>query len=202
MKPSLLIALVLFVLSAAAAGEEPVTLERALSEARAANAKLPLPAYDVAIAREQVNEARAERWLKVAVEGEFVYAPPSGYDPALTNLGEFRLQAVIPLCLHLAQVHDISGACLKIGQPRDQALARGIGVAGRRRLGAQRADHRIHRTIARQLVAARPATGHVRLHARGLAVRRLADAGGDQLGLDLDTTLGLAHRMGSVRGSA
>ena len=94
MKPSLLVALVLSGLSAAAAAEEPVTLERALSEARAANAKLPLPAYDVAIAREKVNEARAERWLKVAVEGEFVYAPPSGYDPALTNLGEFRLQAV------------------------------------------------------------------------------------------------------------
>jgi outer membrane protein TolC len=49
---------------------------------------------DLAVAREKVSEARAERWLKVAVEGDFIYAPPNGYDPALTNAGEFRLQAV------------------------------------------------------------------------------------------------------------
>ena len=72
----------------------PVTLEQALSEARASNAKLPIPAFDVAIAREKLKEARAERWLKVAVEGAFVYAPPSGYDPVVTNAGESRLQAV------------------------------------------------------------------------------------------------------------
>ena len=71
-----------------------MTLADAIEEARAANARLPIPAFDVAIAREKIAEARAERWLKVAVEGDFIYAPPSGYDPALTNLGEFRLQAV------------------------------------------------------------------------------------------------------------
>src|SRR5260221_8738260 len=73
---------------------EPVTLEQALAEARASNAKLPIPAFDVAIAREKLKEARAERWLKVAVEGAFIYAPPSGYDPVVTNSGEFKLQAV------------------------------------------------------------------------------------------------------------
>jgi outer membrane protein TolC len=72
----------------------PVTLEQALSEARIANAKLPIPAFDLAIAREKLKESRAERWLKVAVEGAFIYAPPSGYDPVVTNSGEFRLQAV------------------------------------------------------------------------------------------------------------
>ncbi len=71
-----------------------MTLEDAIEEARAANARLPIPAFDVAIAREKIAEARAERWLKVAIEGDFIYAPPSGYDPVLTNLGEFRLQAV------------------------------------------------------------------------------------------------------------
>jgi outer membrane protein TolC len=71
-----------------------VTLADAIEEARFANARLPIPAFDVAIAREKIAEARAERWLKVAVEGDFIYAPPSGYDPVLTNLGEFRLQAV------------------------------------------------------------------------------------------------------------
>ena len=48
----------------------------------------------MAIAREKLKEARAERWLKVAVEGAFIYAPPSGYDPVVTNAGESRLQAV------------------------------------------------------------------------------------------------------------
>jgi len=81
-------------LASAVAAQEPVTLEQALSEARAANARLPIPAYDIAIAQDKVEEARAERWLKVAIEGEFIYAPPSGYDPALTNSGAFRLQAV------------------------------------------------------------------------------------------------------------
>ena len=80
--------------SVAAWAQTPVALEDALREARAANARLPLPAFDVAIAREKRTEARAERWLKVAVEGDFIYAPPSGYDPVLSNLGEFRLQAV------------------------------------------------------------------------------------------------------------
>ena len=87
-------ALLSLALAAMAGAQTPVALEDAVREARAANARLPLPAFDVAIAREKRTEARAERWLRVAVEGDFVYAPPSGYDPALTNLGEFRLQAV------------------------------------------------------------------------------------------------------------
>ncbi|HKF42315.1 MAG TPA: TolC family protein [Thermoanaerobaculia bacterium] len=78
----------------AARAQAPISLDEAIREARASNAKLPMPAYDVEIARARVNEARAERWLKVAVEGDFIYAPPSGYDPVLTNLGEFRLQVV------------------------------------------------------------------------------------------------------------
>ncbi len=92
--------LALLILSLAGASPEepvsskPVTLADAIEEARAANARLPIPAFDVSIARERLAEARAERWLKVAVEGDFVYAPPSGYDPILTNLGESRLQAV------------------------------------------------------------------------------------------------------------
>src|SRR5262249_33768546 len=84
----------LFLVSLPLAGQTPLTLEEALREAHAANAKLPLPAMDIASAREKQSEARAERWLRVAVEGDFIYAPPSGYDPVLTNLGEFRLQAV------------------------------------------------------------------------------------------------------------
>ncbi len=77
-----------------AAQEQPVTLEEALIRSREANVRLPLPALDVSIARERVSEARAEQWLKVAVEGDFLYAPRNGYDLAITNAGEFRLQAV------------------------------------------------------------------------------------------------------------
>jgi outer membrane protein len=74
--------------------DEPLTVEQALREAYAANAKLPIPGYDVAIARERLEEARAERWLKIAIEGGFLYAPPSGYDPTVTDAGQFRLQGV------------------------------------------------------------------------------------------------------------
>lgn len=56
--------------------------------------RLPVAAFDVAIANQRRAEARAERWLRVAIEGNFLYAPPSGYDPVVTNAGEFRLQAV------------------------------------------------------------------------------------------------------------
>jgi len=88
------LAVLFLTVSCPAAAQSVLTLEEALREAHAANARLPLPAYDVAIAREKRSEARAERWLRVAVEGDFIYAPPSGYDPVVTNLGEFKLQAI------------------------------------------------------------------------------------------------------------
>lgn len=74
------------------AAEDSLTLEQALREARAANARLPLSAIDVSIARERTAEARAERWFKVAADGDFIYAPKGAYDPIVTNLGQFRLQ--------------------------------------------------------------------------------------------------------------
>ena len=79
---------------AGAAAPTVLSLEEALREARAANARLPVRAYEVSVAREKRSEALAERWLKVALEGDFLYAPANGYDPALTNLGDARLQAV------------------------------------------------------------------------------------------------------------
>jgi outer membrane protein TolC len=72
----------------------PLTLESALSLARTANARLPPAAADVASARKKEAEARADRWLKLSVEGDFIYAPRGSYDPILTNLGEERLQLV------------------------------------------------------------------------------------------------------------
>jgi outer membrane protein TolC len=70
--------------------EDALSLEQALVEARAANMRLPLPAFEIQVLRARQREAVAERWLKVAVDGDFIYAPfhSHGYDPALTNFGE------------------------------------------------------------------------------------------------------------------
>jgi outer membrane protein len=99
-----------FVLAPSASAQEPVSLERALTEAFAANVRLPLPALEMNLAAERAKEARAERWLKVAVEGDFIYAPP-GYSEPLTNLGEARLQAVVRQPIY-------AGGALKAGVER------------------------------------------------------------------------------------
>jgi outer membrane protein TolC len=63
-----------------AQAEDPLTVDAAVRQARAANARLPLAAADVAIARERVREARARRWLQVSVEAGARYAPSqAGY---------------------------------------------------------------------------------------------------------------------------
>ncbi len=119
-------AALLLLLAAAglASAGEPVSLEVALREARAANAHLPLPALDMSIASEREKEARAEMWLKVALEGDFVYAPP-GYAEPLTNLGNARLQAVVRQPIY-------AGGSLKAGVDRAGA---GVEAArGRYRL--------------------------------------------------------------------
>jgi outer membrane protein len=104
------------------AAQSPVTLEEALKEAHLANARLPLPALDVSMAREREAEAGAERWLKVAVEGDFVYAPAGGYSPVLTNLGEARFQAVVRQPIY-------AGGSLRAGVDRARA---GVEAAGAR----------------------------------------------------------------------
>jgi OMF family outer membrane factor len=69
-----------------------VTLDEALQTARSANTALPIAGLEKQAADEKLREARAERWMKVAIDGDFVYAPPGGYDPVVTNAGEARLQ--------------------------------------------------------------------------------------------------------------
>jgi outer membrane protein TolC len=90
--PLMILAGLLAAAAGAARASESVTLEQAIAEARAANARLPMPAIEIQIAREREREARADRWLKLAIEGDFIYSPESGYDPIVTNLGEERLQ--------------------------------------------------------------------------------------------------------------
>jgi outer membrane protein TolC len=70
----------------------PLTLDETLRLAHEANAKLPQVALERDSAEEKIREARAERWMKVAIDGDFIYAPPGGYDPAVTNGGDARLQ--------------------------------------------------------------------------------------------------------------
>jgi outer membrane protein TolC len=76
----------------AAAPSRPMTLEEVLRRARDANLKLPEATLEAEAADRKVREARAERWMKVAIDGDFIYAPPGGYDPVVTNAGEARLQ--------------------------------------------------------------------------------------------------------------
>ncbi len=77
--------------TAAAAGSR-LTLAEALDAARQANAMLPVAALGVQIAGEQRREAEAARRVRLALDGDFIYAPPNGYDPVVTNSGEERLQ--------------------------------------------------------------------------------------------------------------
>jgi outer membrane protein TolC len=76
----------------AAVPPTPMTLDEALRLAHEANARLPQAVLERESAEEKIREARAERWMKVAIDGDFLYAPPGGYDPVVTNAGEARLQ--------------------------------------------------------------------------------------------------------------
>ena len=70
----------------------PMTVDEVLRRAREANLKLPQATLETEAAEQKLREARAERWMKVAIDGDFIYAPPGGYDPVVTNAGEARLQ--------------------------------------------------------------------------------------------------------------
>src|SRR6185369_7289688 len=89
----------------------------------------------------------------------------------------------------------------EVGQPRDETLAGGVGVAGRRRRGPQGTDRAVDGAIAREIVAAGCAGRHVGLHPLGRRLSRLPRRRGDEVRLDRDTHPRLAgHRVDSVRG--
>jgi len=73
-----------------------MSLDEVLRTARAANAALKVPAYDMAIGEQRRREALAVNEWKLLGSGDFIYAPgpPFGYDPAITNLGEERAQVI------------------------------------------------------------------------------------------------------------
>jgi outer membrane protein TolC len=117
-----MIPLLLILLLAPVLPPDPLTLDEALRLAHEANAKLPQAALERESAEEKIREARAERWMKVAIDGDFLYAPPGGYDPVVTNAGEARLQLTArqPILDGGARRAAISRA----GAERDAATAR------------------------------------------------------------------------------
>ena len=71
---------------------QPITVDEAIQTALKANASLPVAESDVRITQQRQLEAEAARRLRLALEGDFIYAPPNGYDPVITNSGEERFQ--------------------------------------------------------------------------------------------------------------
>ena len=84
--------MVLFLL-AASLGAAPITLDAALAEARAANARLPVAAMDVTAGEEQVRSARGQLLPKLGLQGDLQLAPRGfGYSSSGSAVGEERLQ--------------------------------------------------------------------------------------------------------------
>ena len=77
--------------------EAPLTLERALAEASAHNARLPVAEMEVAVSEQQARAARGGRLPRFSVESDFQVAPPGfgyGSGGAASIAGEERLQLV------------------------------------------------------------------------------------------------------------
>jgi outer membrane protein TolC len=88
----------LLTLLAAASGSParpPLTLEAALAEARQANARLPVAAFEVKANEEQVRSARGQLLPRLGIQSDLQVAPPGlGYAGPGTATGEERLQLV------------------------------------------------------------------------------------------------------------
>jgi len=99
-----------------------LTLEHALALARANNASLPVAALDTRIAEQNRVEAASLRKIRLGVEGSLSVAPRGGYDPAASNLGEDRLQAVLERPLYdggrLAAEERRAGALAEVARQR------------------------------------------------------------------------------------
>ena len=71
----------------------PLTLDAALAEARAQNARLPVAAMDVTAGEEQVRSARGQLLPKLGVQSDLLVAPRRfGYSSSGSPVGEERLQ--------------------------------------------------------------------------------------------------------------
>src|SRR2546426_10686163 len=80
-----------------ARADPPLTLEQALGEAAARNARLPVAEMDVAASQQQVVAARGALLPRLSVESSLQVAPPGlsyGTGGASSPAGEERLQIV------------------------------------------------------------------------------------------------------------
>jgi outer membrane protein TolC len=126
--------------------DRPLTLEKALETARVANAALPVAALDVSIGEQARREAEAARRLRLAVGGDFIYAPPDGYDPVVTNAGEERLQLAAGKLL-------LDGGAAAAGVRRATALT--SAAASRYRQAVRDVDYEVRIRFAELLAADR-----------------------------------------------
>ena len=83
----------LWLLAADVRSDGLLSLQAALEEAGAANARLPVARADLESSRARTREARGQRWPTVSVEGDLRYAAPSRAFP--TNGSEERLELFV-----------------------------------------------------------------------------------------------------------
>ncbi len=199
--PKLLVLLSGMVLARSAAGQEPITLERALAEAHAANARLPVSALVAAGAAERVLEARARLGPQVAVEGALRYGPGRPYG---IDVGEDRLQVVLRQPLYTGGENTALVASARARERSARSRARldekDLDREVRVRYAELLADQEevtvrsvaLERLLAyRSLVASRAASG------QGVTADRLrADA---RLASERADLLGARRRMGEAR---
>jgi outer membrane protein TolC len=126
--------------------DQPLTLEKVIAIAQVANAGLPVAALDVQISDEVRREAEAVRRVQLALTGDFIFAPPNGYDPVITNAGEERFQLSAGKLLY-----DGGAAAAGIRQAGAQ---RGVAAA-RYRQAVRDVDYEVRIRFAELLAAGR-----------------------------------------------
>ena len=190
--------------AAAAGGDVPVpappplTLERALAEAEAANARLPVAALSAQIAAERTREAQAERWVTLAVESSFIYAPPGAYDAIVTNLGLSSLQLV-------ARQPLWDGGARKAAVSRAEAQA--AAASARYRISKEDVDLEVRTAFSEVLEVAAEIAAHeeglerLRNYRTSLRSRQAAGQGvtGDLLRTDVRVASEEADLVGARR---
>jgi outer membrane protein TolC len=132
--------------------DQPLTLERAIEIAQAANARLPVAALDVEIREQMRLEAEAVRRVHLAFDGDLIFAPPNGYDPVVTNSGEERAQLSATKLLY-------DGGAAAAGIRR--AGAQRGAAAARYRQAVRDVDYEVRIRFAELLAAGREITARM-----------------------------------------
>jgi len=183
-----------------ASAQDVLTLEQALTEARAANLRLPLPAFEIQVLRARQREAVAEKWMKVAVEGGFLYAPfySHGYDPVLSNLGEARLQVAARQPIYaggsIAAGIERADAAVAAGEARYRVAEKDLELDVRSRyyeLDAALAEQRVRQA----------AIDRIRAYLRLLEVRKASGqaVAGDVFKAQVRLSLEESNRLDAVQ---